>query len=436
MSNHSSISRRNFVTTTSTTAISMTALSAQRVIGANETINIALIGCGGRGTHDMRVFMRNGAKVLAVCDADSKRMAEAQQVAGGDTVKMLKDFRDVLALKDVDAVIIGTPDHWHALPFVEACKAGKDVYCEKPLCVTIYEGQMMVKAARKYNRVTQCGTQQHSGAHYVEAVERIHNGDIGDITKVYCWNTYNGNGMGQANITTPPEELDWDLWLGPAPKAEYFRQRSHGSFRSFWDYSGGVMTDWGTHHLDIVQWALRQDAPASVSCEGGKYGRADCGETPDTQDALLKYEGCNVHYSLRVNNGFYSADPEVWRGYGIMFYGKNATMFIDRGRYEIYPERGDFGNGVKKEIRKQSQGEKNMDDLHVLDFLTKIKTRERCNADVEICHRATSAPHLSNIALRTGERIVWDGMNERITNHPELNSWLKREYRQPWELTL
>jgi predicted dehydrogenase len=436
MNKHTSISRRNFVQTASTAAVTMTALSAKRVVGANETIHVALIGCGGRGTHDMAVFKRNGANVLAVCDADTSHMERARETAGGEPVKMVKDFRDVLAMSDVDAVIIGTPDHWHALPFVEACKAGKDVYCEKPLCVFIYEGQMMVQAARKYNRVTQCGTQQHSGEHYKEAVQLIQEGHIGDVTKVYCWNAYNGNGMGEANITEPPKELDWDLWLGPTPKTPYFLQRSHGSFRSFWDYSGGVMTDWGTHHLDIVQWALDQKAPNSIICEGGRYGNADCGETPDTQDAILKYDGCNVHYSLRTNSAFYSEDPKLYRGYGILFYGKKATLFIDRDRYEIYPERGDFGEGVESVVRRLERGEANLDDSHVQDFLSKIKTRERCNADVEICHRSTSAPHLANIALRSGERVVWDSENERITNHLELNSWLKREYRQPWELTL
>lgn len=438
MSNAASLSRRIFVQSTSAAAVSITALSAQRVIGANETINVALIGCGGRGTHDMTVFIRNGANVLAVCDADSSRMEKARETAGGEKVKMHKDFRDVLAMKDVDAVIIGTPDHWHALPFIEACKAGKDVYCEKPLCVFIYEGQMMVKAARKYNRVTQCGTQQHSGSHYKEAVKLIQDGHIGAVTKVLCWNFENDNGMGQAAITDPPQELDWDLWLGPAPKTPYFRQRSHGSFRSFWDYSGGVMTDWGTHHIDIIQWALRQDYPQAVSAEGGKYGPADCGETPDTMDAVMKYDGCNVHYSLRTNNAYYPVpnSPGRFYGYGTLFYGKKATMFLNRNFFEIYPEANEFGETIKPSTSEHSNNEGNLDDLHVQDFLAKIKTRERCNADVEICHRATSTPHLANIALRSGERVVWDGENERIINHPELNTWLKRPYRSPWELTV
>ena len=435
----SDLTRRDFGKTL-TTIGALTLAPAINVLGANEKISIGWIGCSGRGHEDARNFLRNGAVFKAVCDVDQNRLDRGRERVGGESVAAYKDYRKVLEHKDIDAVMIATPPHWHALPFVDACKAGLDIYCEKPLGVTIWEGQQMIKAARKYNRVVQCGTQQHSGPHYREAIDLLHKGHIGKITKVLCWGWYNQDtqGIGKATPSAPPPELDWDFWCGPIPLRPYFPQRVHGGFRRFWDTDGGWLSDWGTHHFDIIQWALQQNYPLSISSEGGKFVLDDCSETPDTQETVYQYKDCVVQWSLRSGN---SHDPQhpnkfpgTWSNYGIEFYGKNGTLFIDRNRYEIWPEEGDFGKGVEHAERLNPNKEDPMDDNHVQDFFANIKSRGRCVCDVEVCHRASSTCQLGNIAYRTGERLVWDGEKEQITNHLELNSWLKREYRAPWKL--
>ncbi len=436
MSIEKNFSRRTFGRMTAGLGVAVTGGPALNVLGANEKIAVGLIGCSGRGNKDMRTFMRNGANFRAVCDVDRQRLEQFKERAGGEDVSAYTDFRRLLEQKDLDAVLIATPDHWHALPFVTACQAGLDVYCEKPLGVAIWEGQQMVKAARKYQRVTQCGTQQHSGPHYRQAIKLIHDGHIGKITKAICWSWSNGAWMGKANPPEPPAHFDWDFWLGPIPKRPYFPERSHGGFRFFWDTAGGVLTDWGTHHFDIIQWALQQDYPLSVSSEGGQFIQDSCAETPDTQEAIYQYKDCLVQFSLRSGNAHDPSHPhkvpETWSGYGIEFYGQDGTLFINRNRYEIWPEAG--RDRVKHVEYMNPVKEVEMDNNHVNEFLTNIKTRDRCVCDVEVCHRATSTCHLGNIAFRSGERIVWDGETERITNHPELNSWLRRPYREPWEL--
>ena len=434
------ITRRSFGKLALASGAAYAAGPALNVLGANEKILMGTVGCSGRGFEDMRNFMRNGAQFIAVCDVDQERLARGQELAGGEHVATYKDFRNLIERNDIDAVLVATPDHWHALPFITACQAGKDVYVEKPLSVTIYEGQKMIEAARKYKRVSQCGTQQHSGPHYREAVQLLHEGHIGRITKVMCWNWGNGGGMGKAAYQDPPKQLDWDFWLGPTPEGPYFPQRCHGGFRFFWNTSGGTLTDWGTHHFDIIQWALQENWPQSISAEGGKLALDDCRESPDTMDVIYRYKNSVVQFSLRSGSahdpGHPYKVPGTWRGYGIEFYGSKGTLFIDRNRYEIWPEEGDFGKGVAQVEKMNSNREVDMDDNHVNDFMKNIKTRGRCVCDVEVCHRATGACHLGNIAYRSGERIVWDGEKERIDNHKNLNSWLKRKYRKPWKLVV
>lgn len=419
--------RRRFIQNTLGAGAFLAATPAVAVGGANGRIGYALIGCGSRGMHVNRHFLRNGAACLAVCDVDRERMEKARgsidPAPDGYT-----DFRKVLDRGDIDAVLIATPDHWHAPIFIAACKAGKDVYCEKPLSQNIREGRMMAEAARKHQRVSQGGTQQHSGAHYIEAVARIHAGELGKITKVMCWNTWNESSRGPLQPSPPPENLDWDMWLGPAPEAGYSPQRCHGSFRYFWDYSGGRATDFGVHHLDIVQWALRQTHPASIVSEGGHFLFDDFRETPDTQDTVYRYEGCLVQHSIRCGN-----DHERRSPFDIFFYGTEGTLFVNRSRYAVWPERGADNPPAEHEWANPARQDE-MTTRHVAEFLEKIITRELCSCDVEVCHRATSASILGNIAYRTGERLAWDGAAERITNHPGLNAWLGRDNRPPWDI--
>jgi predicted dehydrogenase len=430
----STVSRRTF---TQLSASAVFAAPAIQVLGANEQIAVGLIGCSGRANDLVRTFLKAGAEFKAVCDVDQTRLAHGRDIAGGNDVAAYTDYRQLLERKDMDAVIIATPPHWHPLQFIDACKAGFDIYCEKPIGVTIYEGQMMVKAARKYDRVNQCGTQSHSAPLYREAMQLLHEGYIGQITKAKSWSLRNNHpqGIGQEVITNPPDELDWDFWLGPLPNTPYSRQRCHGTFRWFWDTEGGWMTDWGTHQLDIIQWGIRQDYPESVSAEGGKFFFTDCSQMPDTMDAVFRFKDCLVQFELRSANAHDPAHQPTmptWDGYGIEFYGSSGTMFLDRDRLIVWPEKEPFGKATAAIDKTGDHRE--MNDNHVQDFLTNIKSRKRCVCDVEVCHRASSTSHLGNIAYRTGERLVWDGVEEKITNHPELNSWLQREYRQPWKL--
>ncbi|MDP8245613.1 MAG: Gfo/Idh/MocA family oxidoreductase [Candidatus Hinthialibacter antarcticus] len=400
---------------------------AINVIGANERINIGVIGCGGRGQYDLSLFLRDeNVRALAICDVDQERIDQTRKdkLKGDSSVKAFKDFRDLLEINEIDAVIIGTPDHWHAIPFVRACEAGKDVYCEKPLALTIGEGRKMVTAARKHKRVTQIGTQQRTIPHFKQAVELLHSGKIGKMTHVECWNVDNRieRNMGAPPDSDPPAGLDYDMWLGQAPMRPYNRNRCR-QWRWFWDYSGGQMTDWGTHHMDIARWAVGAEYPISASATGGKFALPDNSETPDTMNAVWEYDGgVTVSYMFRMC----SEIKHLGQGYGMMCYGTDATLFMNRSGFEITPI------GESEPVMKESGSDDTY--IHVRNFLDCLRSRKLCNADVEIGHRSTLGPHLANIAQWSNEKLTFDGETETIINHPECNRFLDREKRPPWTL--
>ena len=285
---------------------------------------------GRRGRGVMRTALRNPeTEVVAISEVYEPNIELALKMAPG--VKVYRDFRDLLAANDIDAVCIMTPDHWHAYMTVEACKAGKDVYVEKPVSVTVHEGRVMVKAARKYKRIVQVGTQQRSGKHFEKAVEIVRSGKLGDISFVRTWNYGNEfpEGIGNPPDTDPPDDLDWDMWLGPAPERAFNKNRfgynpNHYSyFRWFWDYAGGMMTDWGVHLLDIVLWAMDEKGPRVITTVGGKYALQDNRETPDTIQATYEFPGFACVYENRVANA-----QSMWdQGYGILFprHGGNVV---------------------------------------------------------------------------------------------------------------
>ena len=284
--------RRDFLKTAGGAALT-TSLFTGRVKGANDRVATAWIGVGAMGSGDLGYGMKTqGVQPVAVCDVWQPNLERAQAHArkGGFEVKAVKDFREILADKSIDAVCIATPDHWHAYMTVEACKAGKDVYVEKPACVYVEEGLKMVQAARKYNRVVQAGTMQRSGGYFRNAVEIVRRGDLGDVTFCRTWQAGMSKQEGEGNPpdSDPPAGLDWDLWLGPAPKRPFNTNRwgiapkRWSTFRYFWDYAGGAMTDWGVHLLDIVQMAYNEQMPASVNAFGSRFWVKDNLETPDT----------------------------------------------------------------------------------------------------------------------------------------------------------
>ena len=454
------MNRRKFVVSAATVA-GAPALHTGKggPLGANDRVICGFVGTGGMGRSNMRDFLRSGqVRAAAVCDVwDHNRDLTLQMTADqeGGPADGYKDFRQVLDLKEVDVVVVSTPDHWHALPTVMACDAGKDVYVEKPLSLTIYEGRKMVEAARRNGRIVQMGTQQRSGAHFQEAVKLVREGAIGKVSRVNTWNYGNESpaGMGRPRDTEPPPGLDWDLWLGPAPEAPFNGNRFIHTFRWFWDYSGGMLTDWGTHHLDIVQWAMQVDTPLAATAVGGNFCIDDNRETPDTLEVLYEYPGFIASFSHRVGN----AHGPDGRGYGIEFFGTDGTMYLNRGGFEIRPETGGTPVAPRpgyqrildqktpdRRRREWSSGEgrskfvtapgSDQHFVHVLNFLDCVRSRKKPNSEVEIGHRSTSTPHLGNIALRLGRRIRWDGVKERVLGDDEANGLLQREYRKPWVL--
>jgi predicted dehydrogenase len=328
-------------------------------------------------------------------------------------------------------VCISTPDHWHAYMTVEACKAGKDVWVEKPICVAIDEGKKMVEAARKYNRVVQAGTMQRSAEHFQQAVEVVKSGRLGKITFVRTWNYGNADpaGIGNPPDSDPPPGLDWDMWLGPAPKRPFNKNRfgvdpkAFSHFRWFWDYAGGMMTDWGVHWLDIVQMAYDEAMPTAITALGGKLFFTDNRETPDTLQVTYEYPGFIATYEYRNGNG----NSMFKQGGGILFHGSKATMFLDRRQYFIEPEPN---SGVEPEqVKSVSSGNLK----HWANWLECIRTRQRPESDIEKCYRSTATCLLGNVALRSKLRVDWDGQNVKQS---EARRYQSREYRKPWKLTV
>jgi predicted dehydrogenase len=395
-------------------------------------------------------------EIRAVCDAFRPAAEQARRMTG-DRAEIYGDFRRVLDRKDIDAVVIATPDHWHALMMVSACEAGKDVYVEKPISHTVREGRLMVEAARRHGRVVQVGIQQRSGAHFQRAVRAVQEGRIGEVRFAQCWNhSYSPDpkGMGFPAETVPPADLDWDMWLGPAPKVAYTPARRN--FRVFWDYAGGELTNWCVHLLDVVHWALRLDAPETVMSSGGKWYFQDCRECADTQEVVWEYPGnILVRYSTLAHNSFGpNGHPgnKSFGSYGIMFQGTKGTMFIDRAGYEITPQMAmhtekdsagareayddlvGFGQYFTSEAAAERGSGSSQHLPHVRNFLDAIKTRARPAGDIEIGHKSTAPCLIGNIALRTGMKLRWDGKAERFSNSVEANAMLSRPYRAPWRL--
>jgi predicted dehydrogenase len=369
----------------------------------------------------------------------------------GGKAKLYGDYRKMLDQKDIDAVIIATPDHWHALQFVAACRAEKHVYVEKPLSLTIAEGQKMVAVARETKRITQVGLHRRSSANIREAVELIRKGAIGKVTVAKCYHLRNESplGIGNPPDSDPPEGLNWEMWLGPAPKVKYNTNRCLYKFRWFWDYSGGQLTNFGTHYLDVIQWALGRDAPQGVFASGGKYAIKDNREIPDTMEAVWEYEGGTlVTFSqFNANNS-----PGNLRGWELEFRGTKGTMLMQEGQgYVILPEKvrtrdlpalsplhrkenSEQARAMKAVIKGQmARGRAETAD-HARNFLDCIKSGKRTNCPVEVGHRSTSATLLAKIALRLRRHLVWDAKNERITNDEEANRLLRYQYRSPWRL--
>ncbi|MGH9663206.1 MAG: Gfo/Idh/MocA family protein, partial [Bryobacteraceae bacterium] len=407
-----------------------TALGATRVMGANGRIRMGVVGCGGRGHEDLRTFLKQpDVEPVAICDVYDKFRERGVAMTEG-RAKGLKDFRKLLEQKDIDAVLVATPDHWHALVTVAACEAGKDVYCEKPLALSVGEGRKMVEAARRHKRVVQTGSQQRSGSHYAQAVKLIQDGGIGEVHRIRAGmqrNIYPGLKPTElAGGLTPA--LDWDMWLGPAPKIPFDPFRCIYNFRWFWDYSGGQMTNWGAHHLDIARWIVGAVAPSEVSGFGGRYALIDGGQTPDVQEVTYQFPKVVVSWT--------SSEIAEGKGFTLDIYGTKGMLTLLRSGFHVKPEMtGSSKSNRHPAMEALEVKGGNLNDAHARNFLDCVKSRQRPNADVEEGHRSAVMCHLGNISMRLGRSLKWDAETEQVTGDAEANGWLTRPYRAPWRLS-
>ncbi len=444
-----SLNRRDFVKSTAAAGLA-TALSSTRVLGANERVRLGFIGLGNRGDQVLDAFLAHkDCQVVAICDIYQPYMNFAAGKIGGGPAQF-KDYRKLLDVKDIDAAVICTPDHWHALQTIHACEAGKDVYTEKPLSLCVAEGRKMVEAVRSYKRVSQVGIHRRSSPFCKEAADLVRSGELGRITAVRSFHIQNEwpRGIGAPpDNEDPPAGFDWEAWLGPAPKVAYNKNRTFYRFRWFYDYSGGQLTNFGVHYMDMVHWALGQDAPAAVTAMGGKLVMEDNREIPDTLEVVWMYPGNTLVTFSQINA---SAPPAGLRNGEIEFRGTKGTLYVQSDGYEVVPdlitpnefaartpidrsvERG-WRVGAKPMIEARKGTGRADTEYHARNFLDCVRSREKCNCDIEIGHRSTSTTLLGNIAHKTRSYLEWDRERERFTNNLAANNYLSYSYRTPYK---
>jgi predicted dehydrogenase len=387
-------------------------------------------------------------EIVGLCDPDSGHIQDAlndvkKANRSTEQVKTQSDFRRVVDRKDLDAVIVGTPDHWHCYVLIAACAAGKDVYCEKPLSHNIVEGRTMVEAARRNKRVVQIGTQQRSGQHFKDAVKYVQDGKLGDVTlcRTFITNHNPPDFIGSPEDSNPPPGVDYDLWLGPAPKRAFNKNRFHHHFRWFWDYGNGLCNDWGVHLNDIILWAMKARAPLAVYACGGKYQMQDNSDTPDTLDVHVTFPNFTLIYTVRQSVYHYGPEFVDRARHGMEFHGNKGILQLHRGGWVVTAE------GDREKPERHGGSEQHF--AHVQNFLHCLHNRdEKTASDIEDMHRATTTCHLANISYKLGRRVYWDAEKERCyrgydaaakkftTEDSDANALLLREPRKPWSLTI
>lgn len=438
-------SRRQFLKQTSLVVAGTTVLSAldtpafaifkKRFFPADQ-INIGAIGINGMGWADLTSALKvPGVNLVALCDVDKnvldKRMNDLAKLnVDASKVKTYNDYRKLLDQKDIDVVIIGTPDHWHALIMMDACAAGKDVYCEKPVGNSIGECRAMMAAQKKYNRVVQVGQWQRSQQHFKDAVDFVYSGQLGNIRTVKVW-CYQG-WMKPAPVvpdTAPPVGVDYQQWLGPAPTKPFNASRFHFNFRWFWDYAGGLMTDWGVHLLDYGLLGMKASTPKTVVSLGGRFAYPDLAqETPDTLTALYEFDNFNLvwDHAMGIDNGSYGRD------HGIAYIGNNATLVLDRGGWEVIEEKNSKNKVAKPLVKASDNGL----DKHWENFISVVRSRkmDELHCPVEAAANVATVAQLGNISFRSGERVIWDKAAEKFTNEKLNRQYLMKEYHNGYKL--
>jgi predicted dehydrogenase len=419
------------------TLMSSGAKSYSSIIGSNKVLKIAVFGSNGRGASMAGTFAKQpDTQVKYICDVDDKALQKGlkavKDVTGVDPIA-IKDFRKVLEDKELDAVYIAMPDHWHAPAAILACKAGKDVYVEKPLSHNPHEGEMVVAAAAKYNRIVQMGSQRRSFPTLTQGLRELKNGAIGKVYMAKGWYVNTRASIGVGKVVPVPAGLDYELWQGPAPRRPYKDNLIHYNWHWFWNWGTGEALNNGTHEIDVIRWGLGIDYPSKVTSVGGRYQFKDDWETPDTQIITWEAPGVTVSWEGRSCNGGYIDG----RSRGVIFYGENGAMHTGEDSYIIYDNKRKVVKDVKSGIgvgdgqNTTSPGEA-LDALHVANFLENLRTGQKPFADALNGHKSTLWVQLGNIAQRVGHSLEIDSINGHIKGDPKAMKLWSREYAKGW----
>ncbi len=415
---------------------------SQGPLRANDRIRIGLIGCNGMGFSNLSSLMRlPDMEVVALCDVDrgvlDRRVSEIES-AGRSKPETYTDYRKLLDRKDIDVVVVGTPDHWHCLQLTDAIDAGKDVYCEKPLANSIQECNYMLEVVKRSDRIVQIGQWQRSEPHFEAAIDFVHSGALGQIRLVKAW-AYQG--WMQPIPVKPdgpvPEGVDYALWLGPAPQLPFNPNRFHFNFRWFWDYAGGLMTDWGVHLIDYALFGMKATEPKSVMAFGGKFAYPDdASETPDTLTAIYEFDDFTLlwEHATGIDGGNYG------RNHGIAFIGNNGTLVLDRGGWEVIPESNHESWRQLKDQPKMAAVPLQPSSgsglgLHTENFIQAVRSRNASllKAPIEVGYHAARVCHMGNVAFKKGERVHWDREKGTFTD-PEAHALSRIRYYNGWKL--
>ncbi|HSO77458.1 MAG TPA: Gfo/Idh/MocA family oxidoreductase [Bacteroidales bacterium] len=415
--------------------------SGTKTVAPSDKIRIALIGGRNMGWSNLETFLKfPQVECASICDIDdewlNKRASDTEKITGKKPPLLTKDWRKVIDSRDIDAVIVATPDHWHALQAIGAMETGKDVYCEKPLANSIGECDAMVRAARQHKSVVQTGQWQRSDPHWQEAVAFIHSGKLGRIRTVKVWAYMIWKKTLPVQPDGPvPAGVDYDMWLGPARHRPFNPNRFHYNFRYFWDYAGGLMSDWGVHLLDYALLGMKADLPKEIYTAGGKFAYPDDAmETPDTLLASYVYDDFTISWdhACGVNDGPYG------REHGLAFIGENGTLILDRNGWEVKPEVDSAPRMEAVPLKKKSEiieGQAVAGGglaAHVANFLDCMTTRNLPNADVAIGAKVAKLTHLANVSCRLGKPLAWDNAAGKFLQD-EANGLIKPFYNTPWQ---
>jgi predicted dehydrogenase len=428
-----SISRRNFLKQSSVFAAGLATLgsvvSLRAAKSPNDKVVVAIIGCNARGmAHIAGYLPLPNAEIGYICDVDSRAVEKGIAAVARKQQRKpqgVKDFRSILDNKDVDAVSIATPDHWHAPATILACAAGKHVYVEKPGSHNLHESELMVAAARKYKRVVQMGNQRRSWPWVIESIDALHAGEIGNVYFARGWYTNHRTSIGHGKPAPVPAWLDYSLWQGPAPERPFQDNVIHYNWHWFWNWGTGELGNNGVHALDLARWGLQVELPRRVTCGGNRYFYQDDWETPDTMMATFDFGDKGITWEGQ------SCAPRGFEGasFGVSFYGEKGCMAVAGSNCTIY----DLNNKVVREIKAQQEGLFDFDTIHFANFLDGIREGKELRSGIEEGQKSTVLCHLGNIAWRTGHTINFDPKERKIVGDKEAIALVSRTYRKGWE---